>query len=376
VAFKLVQALQTTLDGLPDGQEKWLLDLVALGTVCDVVGLIDENRANVKWGLEVLKKTRRPGLKALLAVAGVEQGSVDARTLGFVLGPRLNAAGRLETAEMALELLKTDDSMRALELAEKLDNLNKERRQVQDEIFLAASAQIIETDPVAIAVGDDWHEGVIGIVAAKILEKFERPAFVMSRGSEFAKASGRSFGEFSMAAVIHHTDKFIEKGGGHAAAGGLTMKIEKIDEWRLAVQKFHKSLELKNQHEFLYPKPDVELIDFASLTPKLLDEIKQLEPLGHGNPAPIFAFQPVLIMTRRTMGAKRNHVRYTFADADGRKFTAVAFDAADKFTLEPLDTNGEPQHARIVVELTQNEWNGRISVEGRLLRLEKMKNNS
>jgi single-stranded-DNA-specific exonuclease len=372
VAFKLVQALQTALNGLPDGQEKWLLDLVALGTVCDVVGLIDENRANVKWGLEVLKKTRRPGLKALLAVAGVEPQNVDARTLGFVLGPRLNAAGRLETAEMALELLKTDDSMRALELAEKLDNLNKERRQVQDEIFLAASAQIIETDPVAIAVGDDWHKGVIGIVAAKILEKFSRPAFVMSRGPEFAKASGRSFGEFSMAAVIHHTDKIIEKGGGHAAAGGLTVKTEKIEEWRLAVQEFYKSLELKNQREFLCPKPDVKLTDFASLTPELLDEIKQLEPLGHGNPAPIFAFQPVLIMTRRTMGANKNHVRYTFADSNGRKLTTVAFDAADKFTLEPLDANGEPQHARIVVELTQNEWNGRISVEGRLLRLEKI----
>jgi single-stranded-DNA-specific exonuclease len=374
VAFKLVQALQTALDGLPDGQEKWLLDLVALGAVCDVVGLIDENRANVKWGLEVLKKTRRPGLKALLAVAGVEPQNVDARTLGFVLGPRLNAAGRLETAEMALELLETDDSMRALELAEKLDNLNKERRQVQDEIFLAASTQVIETDPVAIAVGDDWHEGVIGIVAAKILEKFSRPAFVMSRGPEFAKASGRSFGEFSMAAVIHHTDKIIEKGGGHAAAGGLTVKTEKIEEWRLTVQEFYKSLGLKNQREFLHPKPDVKLTDFASLTLELLEEIKQLEPLGYGNPAPIFAFSDVLVLARRTMGANRNHVRYTFADADGRKFTTVAFDAADKFTLEPLDANGEPQHAYIVVELTQNEWNGKVSVEGRLLGLDVIEN--
>jgi len=206
VAFKLVQALQTQLEGLPDGQEKWLLDLVALGTVCDVVSLVDENRTNVKWGLEVLKKTRRPGLKALLAVADVDSQTVDARTFGFVLGPRLNAAGRLETAEMALELFKTDDNARALELARKLDILNKERRKVQDEIFIEASAQVDENDPVAIAIGDNWHEGVIGIVAAKILEKFERPAFVLSRGAEFAKGSGRSFGEFSCAAAIHHND--------------------------------------------------------------------------------------------------------------------------------------------------------------------------
>ena len=370
VAFKLAQALQTKLDGLPDGQEKWLLDLVALGTVCDVVGLVDENRANVKWGLEVLKKTRRPGPKALLAVAGVDPANVDARTLGFVLGPRLNAAGRLETAEIALELLKTDDNARALELAQKLDNLNKERRQIQDEIFTAATLQVVETDSVAIAVGDDWHEGVIGIVAAKILEKFEKPAFVLSRGAEFTKGSGRSFGEFSMAAAIHYTDTIIERGGGHLAAGGLTLRSEKIDEWRAAIQEYHNSLNLKNQAEFLVPKPDVELDNFAQLTPELLDEIKKLEPFGHGNEAPVFAFQPVLIMARRTMGTCGEHVRYTFADQDGRKFTAVAFGAADKFTLTPYDANDRPQHARILVELMANEWNGQVRVEGRLLGLE------
>ena len=489
VAFKLVQALQCHCEeqsdeaiqknnntglpqrinpprndaqGLPVGQEKWLLDLVALGTVCDVVELLDENRANVKWGLEVLKKTRRPGLKALLAVAGADTGGITARTLGFVLGPRLNAAGRLETAEMALELLKlhdvdgaslrnifsssdlsrkmsytgepaepplraepvgrvrnihfsasnlVDDSeksfanaptqadvnARALELAQKLDNLNRERRKIQDEIFQEACQQIIENEkgkraagaktalfasrdekkplvlshePVAIVVGDDWHEGVIGIVAAKILEKFEKPAFVMSRSVEFTKGSGRSFGEFSMAAVIHYTDKIIEKGGGHAAAGGLTIKNEKIDEWRTAVQKYYDSLNLKNQTEFLTPKPDVTLENFADLTPELLDEIKTLEPFGHGNEAPVFAFQPVLILARRTMGAEQNHVRYTFADSDGRKFTAVAFDAADKFALEPFDADDQPQRVRILTELVANEWNGRINVEGRLLTLE------
>ncbi|MCL2280600.1 single-stranded-DNA-specific exonuclease RecJ [Candidatus Saccharibacteria bacterium] len=367
VAFKLIQALQTELDGLPDGQEKWLLDLVAMGTVCDAVGLIDENRANVKWGLEVLKKTRRPGLKALLSVACVELKNVDARTLGFVLGPRLNAAGRLETAEMALELLKTDNNARALELAEKLDDLNRERRQVQDEIFIAASTQIIETDPVAIAVGDDWHEGVIGIVAAKILEKFERPAFVLSRGAEFTKGSGRSFGEFSCAAALHHTAEIIEKGGGHLAAGGLTLRSEKINEWRAAIQDYYGSLNLKNQTEFLMPKSDVVLENFADLTPELLDEIKQLEPFGYGNRTPVFEFSNVLILGRRIMGAGQNHVRYTFADSEGQKFTAVAFDAIDKFTLEPFDLDAHSQHARVMVELMANEWNGVTRVEGRLL---------
>ena len=391
VAFKLVQALQQeTVNGkretgnrrqetdsglriadcwLSDGQEKWLLDLVALGTVCDVVGLVDENRANVKWGLEVLKKTRRPGLKAILATAGADPKNVDARTLGFVIGPRLNAAGRLETAKIALELLKTDDEMRALALAEKLEEMNKGRRAIQDEIFGLAAAQIDENDSVAIAAGDDWHEGVIGIVAAKILEKFEKPAFVLSCGTEFAKGSGRSFGEFSCAAAIHHTDTIIEKGGGHLAAGGLTVRTERVTEWKMAIQTYYKSLGLKNQREFLYPAADLTLMNFADLTTELLDEIKLLEPFGQANPAPVFEFANVVILARRTMGRNNEHVKYTFADSDGRKFTAVAFGAAGKFIQGPFDDEGNTQHASILIELTANEWNGRVTVEGRLIRM-------
>ncbi|MCL2037894.1 DHH family phosphoesterase [Candidatus Saccharibacteria bacterium] len=380
VAFKLVQALQRELDGLPDGNEKWLLDLVALGTVCDVVGLVNENRANVKWGLEVLKKTRRPGLRALLATANVEPKNINARTLGFVIGPRLNAAGRLETAEMALELLKLYDTpddpeqqdrtnARALELAQKLDDLNKERRKVQDEIFIEACTQIVETDNVAIAAGDDWHEGVIGIVAAKILEKFEKPTFVLSCGAEFAKGSGRSFGEFSCAAAIHYTDTIIEKGGGHLAAGGLTVRTERVTEWKTAIQTFYKFLDLKNQKEFLYPASDLTLMTFSDLTMGLLDEIEMLEPFGQANQAPVFEFVNVVILTRRTMGKNNEHVKYTFADNDGRKFTAVAFGAAEKFTLTPYDSEGQVQHATILVELMANEWNGRTTIEGRLIKL-------
>lgn len=368
VAFKLVQACQAEFDGLPEGQEKWLLDLVALGTVCDIVGLVDENRANVYWGLEVLKKTRRVGLRALLLKSGVDLNKVTAETLGFVLGPRLNAAGRLETAEMALELLKTEDNFRAVELAEDLDQLNRERRKVQEDIFMQAVAQVDTNDPVAIVAGDDWHEGVIGIVASKVVEKFERPAFVMSRGVEFSKASGRSFGEFSMAKVIHHTSSLLEKGGGHLAAGGLTIKTNRIEEWRVEVQAFYKTLKLKDQKNFLYPKPDVELANFSDINIELVDDLAQLEPFGNSNPRPVFEFKSVLIMNRRVLGRDNNHVKYTFADNEGRKFSALAFSGAGKFTLEPFDINGEQQRANILVELTKNEWNGMVSVEGRLIK--------
>jgi single-stranded-DNA-specific exonuclease len=405
VAFKLVQALQTEslktaaknkkilkqvqddsggLIPMKMGQEKWLLDLVALGTVCDSVGLVDENRANVRWGLEVLKKTRRPGLRALVATAGATLAEVNVRTLGFVIGPRLNASGRLETAEWALELLKLHDdaenqadiNARALELAEKLEIMNRERRKVQDEIFVAATEQIMCSDTtgenVAIAAGDDWHEGVIGIVAAKILERFERPAFILSIGKKFAKGSGRSFGDFSCAAAIHATDEIVEKGGGHLAAGGLTVRSDRLDEWKTAIQQFYKKT-IKNpeeQKEFLYPNADVNLPDFADITEELLDEINQLEPFGQANRAPVFEFADVLIFNRRTMGKNNEHVKYIFADKQGQKFTAVAFGAAEKFTTEPFDQEtGVANHANIRVELTENTWNGRTTIEGKLLKL-------
>ena len=173
VAFKLVQALQTQLEGLEVGQEKWLLDLVALGTVCDVVTLVDENRLHVYWGLKVLAKTRRPGLRALMGVAGAEPTQLTARTLGFGLGPRMNAAGRLETAKYAQDMLLASDGMAALELAQKLDELNVARRKAQDIIYKAAleQAEQYQDDPVLVLSHADWSHGIIGIVAAKILER-------------------------------------------------------------------------------------------------------------------------------------------------------------------------------------------------------------
>jgi single-stranded-DNA-specific exonuclease len=181
VAFKLVQALQTELDGLEAGQEKWLLDLVALGTVCDVVTLVDENRANVFWGLKVLARTRRPGLKALMAVARVEPHKLNSRSLGFALGPRMNAAGRLETAQIALDMLTAKDSMQAFEKAQELDALNVARRAEQDQIYKEAIEQAKDylRDDVLVVSSPNWNHGIVGIVAAKLLEKFKKPAFVL-----------------------------------------------------------------------------------------------------------------------------------------------------------------------------------------------------
>lgn len=371
VAFKLVQQLQKEFpDKLPMGQEKWLLDLVALGTVSDVVALKDENRAYVKWGLEVIKKTRRPGIRALAAVAGVPLDAIDSRAIGFMLGPRLNASGRLKHARIAIELLTTHDNERALTLAEQLDELNNQRKKLQNEIYEQAAKQVDVTQPIAIAVGDGWHEGVVGIVASKIEEKFERPAFVFSRTSTGVKASGRSFGDFSIAAAITATRDLLIKGGGHVAAGGLTVSSNNFDKWCAAVQDYYRSLHLPDQRHLLYPAPDLTVTDFSGLTVQMVQELNLLEPFGAANEVPVFKLQNVMVTNRSTMGSDNQHVRYTFMDANNVSLDAIAFNAADRFTIMPFDDSGVPQYVDALVELELNEWHGVQSVEGKLIKLD------
>lgn len=372
VAFKLVQALQLAKpEALPVGQEKWLLDLVALATVSDIVGLTDENRAIVYWGLRVIAKTRRPGVKALAAVAGIELSQIDSRAIGFMLGPRINAAGRLAHASLAIELLSTKDNERALELAGQLNQLNSQRKSWQGEIYEQAIQQIDTTNPVAIAVGDDWHEGVVGIVASKIEEAVERPAFVCSRHDSVIKGSGRSFGDFSIAAAINATSTLLEKGGGHAAAGGITVAVDNFVRWCQAINDYYASLKLTNQTKYLYPAPDIETADLAVLTVQTVQNLDLLEPFGEANPAPVIQLTNVIVAERRLMGANLQHVRYTLVDDNDSRLQVVAFNSADRFLIEPGEF-GEAVRVNVLIEPSLNEWNGDVSVQGKLLRMERV----
>lgn len=367
VAFKLVQALQTKLKGLPEGHEKWLLDLVALGTVCDVVQLKGENRANVYWGLQVMRKTRRLGLKMLMAVSRVEADKLTARSLGFMLGPRLNAAGRLETARLALDLLAATDRQEAYRLAEKLDVMNLERRAEQDRIFRAASEQALrfENDNVLVVSDATWSHGIIGIVAAKLLETYHKPTFVLQElKNGQSKGSARSFGDFSAVEGIRATETLLIKGGGHKLAAGVTLETTRIDNWREAINRYYRSLKLENQIKHLYPSADVTIGDFSDINEDLLHEIARLEPFGNGNPEPVFRLNDAVVVARRTMGADGQHVRYILTDKSGQTLNMVAFNKGHEFSAEP----GERVDAWF--EVTLNEWQGRRSVEGRLLRLE------
>ncbi len=366
VAFKLVQALQTRLDGLPDGYEKWLLDLVALGTVCDIVTLADENRANVYWGLEVLKKQRRTGLKALMAVSGIEPETVNTRHLGFGLGPRMNAAGRLDTAQHSLDMLTATDGIEALAASEKLEAFNVERRSIQDEIFKQACEQAdgMADDRVLVVASEGWNHGVIGIVASKLVETYKKPVFIIGIRGDTATGSARSFGNFSAADAVRAADDIILRGGGHGAAAGVTLEMAQIPAFRRRVNEFYDSLNLTDQVRFLQPSADVEVKDFAEITEELVEQIARMEPFGNGNPEPILKIARAVVASVRRMGANGQHVKMTLRDADGKTLHMLAFNAPELFFREPGDEIAAWFQPNI------NEWNGVRTVEGRLLHVE------
>ncbi len=380
VAFKLVQALQTKLKGLEKGQEKWLLDLVALGTVCDVVTLVDENRTHVYWGLKVLARTRRPGLKALMAVARVEPEKVNARSLGFGLGPRMNAAGRLETAQIALDMLRAKDPMVALEKAQQLDDLNMARRAEQDKIFKEAivEAEQRKDDDVLVVSAPGWNHGIIGIVAAKLLEKYKKPTYVLEEMGEESKGSARSYGDFSAADAIRASDDIITKGGGHKLAAGVTLPTKNIAAFRQRVNEHYtcKGLSFAQQNMVLLPKEDTAA-ELYEVTEGLVAALNALEPYGSANPQPILHSKNLTVVNVRRMGAEGQHVKLTLQSIQGVSLLRGDSLNGGKNSMEFLAFNA-PEHffAKIGAAVNIwyhpdiNEWQGRRSVEGRLLHLE------
>ncbi len=366
VAFKLVQALQTKLPGLPNGQEKWLLDLVALGTVCDVVQLADENRANVFWGLQVMAKTRRPGIRAMAQVAGLQMDKLHARSLGFVIGPHLNASGRLETAQFSLDLLTATDPMQATEIAYKLREMNQERRANQDKIYKGALAQAetFTDDPVLVLSHPDWSHGIVGIVAAKVLERMHKPTFVLQEmGDDTSKGSARSFGDFSAVDAIRASDQWLIKGGGHKLAAGVTLQTKHIADFRQSLNDFYKNLGLKDQLRHFEPKADAVLRDIAELNQDLMAFLKTLEPFGHGNHEPILHLQSATVTRRQLMGKDKTHLKLEVTDNAGRPWSLIGFSMAHKYSQDVGDK------VAVWFTMLENEWRGVVKLEGQIVRV-------
>jgi single-stranded-DNA-specific exonuclease len=365
VAFKLVQALQQKLPGLSVGQEKWLLDLVALGTICDVVTLLDENRTFVYWGLKVLAKTKRLGLQALVKVVGIDLQRLDTRSVGYVIGPHLNAAGRLETAQLSLDLLTTTDPAEAVAIAYELRDMNQARRKEQDRIFKAAlqEAETLDDHPVLVVSDPSWSHGIIGIVAAKLLERFHKPTFVLQELGEESKGSARSFGDFSAADGIRASEEWIMKGGGHKLAAGVTLRTEQIPQFRKAINEFYHSLQLTDQLRHLEPIAEVTLADLRLADAALIAEISRLEPFGNGNPEPVFYAQNLTVLDRREMGSDKQHLKLRLTDDLHPSFAVIGFNQTVNVQAQLGDK------VDVWFQLTQNEWRGTKTIEGKMLQI-------
>lgn len=360
VAFKLAQAL-VQRKMIPAGQEKWLLDLVLIGTVCDSMVLLGENRRLCYYGMKVLEKTRRPGLKELLKMAGVRK--LDTEAIGFQIGPRLNAAGRMETADLALELLMTDKRTQAAKIVGNLEELNNQRKSQQRAAILEIEERGVGDLPVIVAEGK-WHEGVLGIIAGRLVEEYKRPAFVVSEVEGKLKGSGRSFGEFNLAEALTVCGEYIIGGGGHAAACGLALEIGGTERFRQAVNEYYKSLDLKDQERFLGVEEDLVVEEFEELSLELMAEMRKLEPYGEGNLEPVFLLPEVRVIEAAKLGADGRHLRLTVWDRLGRSMKLMCFYAPEEYLRLQ---GGETINAWIT--LGENEFRGIRSVEGRIVKI-------
>ncbi len=359
VAFKVAQALKKE-NLILEGQEKWLLDLVLLGTICDSMSLIGENRILCYYGIKVLEKTRRKGLVELMKSAHVK--TINSESIGFQLGPRLNAAGRLETADISLNLLRAKSSPEAAALAAKLEELNAKRRVEQTAATKEIDQRGITSDPVIIEVGK-WHEGILGIVAGRLLETYKKPAFVLAGiDNNILKGSGRSFGEFSLADALEHVSDIILGGGGHAGAAGVRLEQKHLYEFREKINAYYDSLNLKNQEQYLKSTADLDVEDLSDIDTELIENLQLLEPFGPENEDPIFCIKNARIESISRMGADQNHLRLDIVDKKGNKFKLVAFYAPEKWLELDIESTYDIQFRP-----TENEFRSVRSVEGRII---------
>ena len=335
------------------------LDLVALATIADVVPLVDENRTLAAAGLRALARTSRPGLQALMQSARVDPAAVDASSVGFRLAPRINAAGRLGRPELALELLLTDDRAEARELAGKLEELNRERQGVEERILREAIARVeslpaVERERRGYVLWDEgWHEGVIGIVASRLVERFHRPVVLIARSGEGWKGSGRSIPDFDLHAGLAACSVHLGRFGGHRAAAGLSIETSQLEAFSDAFGR-HADAELGGVD--LRPLTTVDAIVPASaLTLELAQELDRLAPFGLGNPEPTLLVASVEATGASTVGEGK-HLRFRVRQQDRDGGSAIAFGLGAQ-----LDRLQAPGRFDLAFRLKENRWNGTIA---------------
>ena len=351
VAFKLAQALLATLPWPPEKARRVcesLLKLVAIATVADVVPLTGENRIMVKYGLAGLGAVRNAGLRALLDVAGFTGNTVPtARQVAFQMAPRLNAAGRMDTAMAVIELFLTGDPARARELAQQLDGQNTERRQVEDEIRDTCERLAVDESAAALVYyAENWHRGVLGIVASRLVERLHRPVFVIGRNPEdgLAQGSGRSIAAFHLLEAMEAMPDLFVRFGGHQYAAGVTLEAARVDEFR---QRLNAYAAARLSPEDFLPRLDVDaVIELGDITDPGIQEVLALAPFGHGNPPPLVAALDVEVAGQPVV-MKEKHLR-VMVRQNGRTLALKAWNFAGRA--------GEmPPGARVDIAFTLEE---------------------
>jgi single-stranded-DNA-specific exonuclease len=349
VSYKLAQALFAAA-GREQRELEPELELVALATVADVVALTGENRTLVRRGLRALAATRRPGLRALMAVARVAPGRVDERALGFALAPRLNAAGRMYRADAGLELLLTDDPVRAQQVAQELDRANLERREVELRIRHEAEAQVAQLGERAayVLAGEGWHAGVVGIVASRLAELHHRPVVLIALDGSSGKGSARSIPGFDLLAALTACSSHLLRYGGHRAAAGL--EIERAGVPALAAALAEHAQRTLGAEDLVAVERVDAVVGCEQLSMELAEELQRMAPFGHGNPGVSLLLADACLRDGRPMGEGK-HVRFTVESA-GARARAVAFRTGGQLPVQ----EGAPVEATFRLEI--NEWNG------------------
>jgi len=355
LAFKLAQALLRTNRQVPILRrvaldEEDLLDLVALGTVADLAPLLGENRALVKRGLERLNAPQRPGLRAMIAQAGLRPGEITTTSIGYVLGPRLNAAGRIDDAMVSYNLLTTPSAAEAESLARELEERNRERQRLTLEMLERARRQVLALaeERLYFVAAEDFLAGIVGLVASRLTEEFYRPTVVVELGPEESKGSCRSIPEFNITAALDRCRDLLIRHGGHAAAAGFTVATANLEPLQRRLREIARE-ELSGLE--LVPTLSIDAeVDLAELDWATQAHLAKLEPCGYANPIPLFLSRRVIVRDARAVGADAQHLRLTLSD--GRAvWDAIAFRQgrwADKV----------PRYVDIVYSLEVHEWGG------------------
>lgn len=356
VAYKVAEALHSNLQA-PTLQLPALLDLVALGTVADLAPLVGENRALVRQGLRRIRETQRQGLYSLAAVSDINISKVNATDIGFRLGPRLNAAGRLKSAIAAFNLLTTQDVAEAGRLAQDLNRQNRERQSKTRDVQEQAESIALADDPQAyllFAAQENFEAGVVGLAASRLVETYYRPAIVAQRGAETTRGSCRSILEFHITDALDQCADLLVRHGGHAAAAGFTVENSNLDELVARLKNLaREELGKLDLRPTLAADAEVSLKD---VRPELLNHLKYLEPTGYGNSEAIFVARNVNVKRSRTVGADGKHLKLTLEDEHGMTHDAIGFRLGDLQSQLPTRVD-------ILFSYETNEYNGQTNFQ-------------